>query len=200
MNTMNELPSNSHKSKEQETKASERRFTSVVTSETRLEKSSAMSRIMSSFIKTDAKTIKNFIIDDFLVPNVKKGILEVINMIFYNTPNTQKSQGWSSPKVTYGGFVNGVNNSKPSSRRADIGFNYDKIVFKSRGDAELVLTKMCRAIEQYNSVSVLDLYDLAEVTTDMYTANKYGWTDLSTADVVRRADGYCLRLPDAKPI
>lgn len=198
---MNDLPSNSHKSKELAKPKTEKRMEPVVSAPASIEKPSAFKRVMDSFIKTDAKTIRDFMIDDFIIPNIKKGILEVINMIFYNTPTTQKSQGWNSPKISYGGFVNGTaQNSHRTQTKRDVGFNFDKIVFASRGDAERVLNAMCGAIEQYGVVSVLDLYDLAHISVDIFTADKYGWKDLSTADVVRGSDGYYLKLPDIKPI
>lgn len=79
--------------------------------------------------------------------------------------------------------------------RAVSGFDYDDIVFDTRGDADLVLDQMESAINQYSLVSVADLYDLAGITCRSYTANKYGWTDLRGAKVVRVRDGYILELP-----
>lgn len=198
---MNDLPSNSHKSKEQK-REPDKRLAPVVNKEVRIEKPSAFKKVVSSFVKADAKTIRDYIVDDFIIPNIKKGILEVINMIFYNTPNSQRSQGWNSPKISYGGFVNGSpqSNSQKANVRRNRGFDFDKIVFVSRGDAEKVLDSMCGAIKQYGAVSVLDLYDLANISVDVFTADKYGWKDLSSADVVRDMDGYRLKLPDVTPI
>lgn len=55
-------------------------------------------------------------------------------------------------------------------------------------------------ISQYGVVSVLDLYDLADVSTDNYAANKYGWTDISGCKAIRVRDGYILKLPRALPL
>ena len=51
-------------------------------------------------------------------------------------------------------------------------------------------------IETYGLVSVADFYDLVGVTGD-YTDNKYGWTDLRNANVIRVRDGYMIKLPRA---
>jgi hypothetical protein len=48
-------------------------------------------------------------------------------------------------------------------------------------------------------VSVADLYDLVGVTGN-YTDNKYGWTDIRSASVIRVRDGYMLKLPKALPL
>ena len=54
-------------------------------------------------------------------------------------------------------------------------------------------------IERYGIVSVADLYGLVDLPCD-YTADKYGWKDLQTAEPIRVDDGYILRLPKALPI
>lgn len=40
-----------------------------------------------------------------------------------------------------------------------------------------------------------DLYDLAGITCRNYTANRYGWTDIQSAKVIRTREGYTLQLP-----
>ena len=79
-------------------------------------------------------------------------------------------------------------------------YSYDNIVLESRGDAESVLDSMGEIIDQYGMVKVADLYDLVGLTGS-YTDNNYGWTNLSTAHVVRLNDGgYLIKLPRALPI
>ena len=58
---------------------------------------------------------------------------------------------------------------------------------------------MDELIEHYGIVSVADLYDLVGITGS-YTDNKYGWTDIRTAQVVRVRDGYKIKLPRAIPL
>jgi hypothetical protein len=55
-------------------------------------------------------------------------------------------------------------------------------------------------INRYGVVSVGDLYDLAGISTTNYTVNKYGWTNIRSAHVVRTRDGYLLKLPRALPL
>ena len=58
---------------------------------------------------------------------------------------------------------------------------------------------MDELLEQYGVFRVADLYDLVGKSCD-YTDNKYGWTNLRSADVVRVNGGYALKLPKALPI
>ena len=62
-------------------------------------------------------------------------------------------------------------------------------------DAELVLDQLESAIANYGIASVADLYDLAGITCRNYTANRYGWTDIQLAKVIRTREGYTLQLP-----
>ena len=55
-------------------------------------------------------------------------------------------------------------------------------------------------LDQYGTVSVSDLYELADVACPHYTANKYGWTSLKNAQVMRCRDGYIIKLPRATVI
>ena len=77
---------------------------------------------------------------------------------------------------------------------------YDDILFDSRGDAEAVLDTMNDIIDRYGTVSVADLYDLAQVPNDNFTMNRYGWTNISGAYAHRVRDGYILKLPRTKPL
>ena len=58
------------------------------------------------------------------------------------------------------------------------------------------------ALKTYDNVSVADLYDMAGITGSMRpNDNKYGWFDLTGAEVVRRYDGkFVISFPNAVPI
>ena len=55
--------------------------------------------------------------------------------------------------------------------------------------------------ENYEFVSVADMYSIAEVSNDNYTLNKWGWTDISGAKVVPvSGGGYSIKMPRAMPV
>lgn len=192
---MNEIVPNSHKFKEKERKE-KTRMGPVTTGSVQIEKPSFLERVVTSFITTDAVTLRDYIFNDVLIPSIKKGIIETVNMIFYNTPIVNR--GGSQTRTQYGGFINSgakPTTTNPTRKPNSNGFSYDNITFEERGQAEMVLNAMIGAIQQYDAVSVLDLYDLSGITTDNFNADKYGWTNLSTADIVRGPNGYNLKLP-----
>lgn len=86
-------------------------------------------------------------------------------------------------------------------QRVAANYSYDDLIFSMRGDAELVLTRMYELLGTYRAVSIADMFDLAGVTSpNGYTDNKYGWTDLSDARVIRVNGGYVIDLPRAQQL
>ena len=83
--------------------------------------------------------------------------------------------------------------------RTRTGYDYDDIILETRGEAEDVLERMEELIDMYQLVSVADFYDLVGVSGN-YTDNKYGWTNVRNASVVRVRDGYMIKLPKALPL
>ena len=54
-------------------------------------------------------------------------------------------------------------------------------------------------MDTYGLVRVADLKDLVGIS-DNYTDNKYGWTNIRNAEIVRVRDGYMIKMPKAVPI
>ena len=180
---MEQYGPNSHKSKEAQKEgaaSSDKKVEKVISGSAKPKKKGEMQKFADVFISEDVGNVKSYILMDVLVPAIKKAISDIvtngIDMILYGeTGRTRKAS--SGTKVSYGKYYD----REPDRRRdrsisSRGGYDYDDIVFETRGDAEKVLDSMNDIISQYGVVSVLDLYDLADVSTDNYAANKYGWT------------------------
>ncbi len=194
---MNEYKSNSHRSKEEQR---EKITKKVVTGKAKTKKKNEIQKFADVFISEDLSNVKNYIFMDVLVPAIKKAISDIvtegIDMILYSGSrrNPKKS---SASKISYRSYYDKNNHQDYTPVRIRSSFDYDDIIFNSRGDAEVVLNTMEDIIEQYGVVSVGDLYDLADIPTTNYTINKYGWTNLKSASVLRVKDGYMIKLPKA---
>lgn len=201
---MPELKPNSHKFKETEEKKTERKLAPVTSQKVKVQKKTAGKKVLESFITTDAETLGDYIFNDVIVPLIKRGIVETVNMILYNNPRSIDSKGNSASKISYGGYVNSAFKAAPQQalplKKKSQTFDFENIIFETRRDAENVLNAMYEAIKAYGDVSVLDFYDLADINTDNFTAHKYGWTDLSSADILRGHNGYYIKFPDVRPI
>ena len=115
---------------------------------------------------------------------------------------TRSKSNTPGSKVSYRSFYDSRDNP-PRARidsRYGSAYDYDELVFETRGDAERVLVTLDEIMDAYKMVKVADLYDASGRTPSSVMFN-YGWTDIHTASVVRTVDGYyMIRLPRALPL
>ncbi len=203
---MSDYAPNSNKYKnEQRNAETKKRVEKVVKGTVRTRKKSEVRKFADSFIKSDASSTKNYIVEDVLIPAAKKTIADMItgglNMILFGDSRRDNSRiGGSTTSYTrYYDKVGGGGSFRDSGSTSRNALNYDDLVFENRGEADLVLTRMDELIETYGMATVSDLYDLVGKSCD-WTYDKYGWTSLRNARVVSVGNGYVLDLPKAFPI
>lgn len=154
------------------------------------------------FFSSDMNDVKSYIFYDVIVPGIKDAISDAVNIILYGDTRRGSGKGNSNQTfVSYSGFSSSKNKQRNNTRQTRSRTNTDiqDIIFESRGEAEEVLGNLVDFIVDYGVASVADLYDLVGITGP-FTDNKYGWTDLSMASVVRVRDGYLINLPRAVAI
>ena len=200
-----EYRSNSHRSKTEgsESKTPEKKNVTKVVTGKATTKTNEARKITGLFVSEDAANVKSYVILDVLVPAIKKAISDIvtdgIDIILYGESRSRKSRSDSRP--SYRSYYDSDSRDRDRTGRRSVTnrFDYDDIVFGSRGDAELVLDQMIDILKDYGMVTVGDMYDLAGLSVP-YTAANYGWFNVRTAEVVRVKDGYILKLPKAMPI
>lgn len=191
---------NSHKSKEE--KPEKKRAQKVVSGVVRSRKKSGLKKFADVFVQEDVDSVKSFIFTDVLIPALKKLVWDVITggtdmALFGGSGNTGKKRN-NAGRVSYRSYYDDKRDRRSTPVRN--GYDFDDIVLDNRGEAEEVLTAMDEIIEVYGVVSVLDFYDLVGVSSTP-TDNKYGWTNIRSAKIVRMRDGgYIIKLPKALPI
>lgn len=200
---INSLPSNSHKSKEQEKQYSkpEKKIEPVVSGKATVKKKSGIVRLADVFLPEDVDSVKTYIVFDILIPKIKSGIHDIVSEAwdsFCGISGRSGSRGTAS-KVSYVSYDKMSQNKQIDSPRRS-GVNYEEIVFPTRGDAESVYDRMAELCDTFNAVSVADMYELADVPNDNYTLNKYGWTSMEGAQVIRLSGGgFAIKMPKARP-
>lgn len=203
---MNDYQPNSHKFKEEQKQSTnERKKVEKVTTGVVKTKKNELRNLKSVFISEDISNVKSYILKDVLIPTIKNAVSDIItngiDMILYGSSGGNRKRSTAS-KVSYRNYYdNKRDNRSYSSSKYDSrhSYSYDDIILETRGEAEEVLSNMDDMIEMYDTVSVADLYDLVGITSE-YTDNKYGWSNLRNAQVVRVREGYALKLPRAMPI
>lgn len=208
---MTEYQSNSHRSKElqkvESAAPAERKVQKVISSGQAKTRVNNGRKLADIFISEDAANIKSYIFMDVLVPAIKKAISDIVtdgvSMLLYGGKGSSRSGdriSASTPKVSYRNYYDDGRDRR-DGYAARVRFDYADISFPSRGSAEAALSQMIEILDRYPFVTVADLYEMAGLERECpHTANKYGWTKLNTADVVRVSDGYVIKLPKAMPI
>lgn len=200
---MDNYTPNSHKFKAEQTETvgEKKKIESVVNGAAKTRKKSELQKFTSIFLPEDISSVREYIVSDVLVPTIKNVISDIVSTFLYGESGRSR-KNTSGSKVSYRSFYDGRSNERSSLRAGSReSFDYDNIVFESAGDAQLVLQSMDDILDQYRIVSVGDLYDLADVSTTNFQINNYGWTDLSSAKVIRTRDGeYTIKFPRPLPI
>lgn len=202
---MDDFKPNSHRSKEEAKEVQmERKKLDKVISGTAKAKKNEIRKFTDVFISEDISNVKTYILMDVLVPAIKKAVSDIvtngIDMILYggNGRSTKKSE---ASKISYTRYYD---QRDEGHRRVDSStstrYSFDDIVVPTRGEAEEVISRMDELIESYGVVSVADFYDLVGINDTNYTNNKYGWTNITSAQPIRVSDGYKIKLPKALPI
>lgn len=203
---MAEYQSNSHKSKEMENKPV-KKVEKAISGTAKKRKKSEIRKFTDVFMPDDVSNVKSYILFEVLVPKIKKMLhdfgFDALDVIFYGETGRSEPRGTAS-KISYQNYFDSKRDDdrdRYSTRavRARNGYNFDDIVFDTRGEAEEVLSRMDELVATYGIVSVADMNELAG-TTGEYTDNKYGWTDIRNASVVRIRNGYVIKMPKAMPL
>lgn len=189
---MAEYKANSHKSKTENAKKKD--IKPVVKGK---KKKNTGRKLTSAFVSEDVSNVKSYIVMDVLIPAAKKAISDMvtngIDMILYG--ETRESKKRSSHRVSYTSYSD-YSRDRDRPRRSSRGYSYDDVIFDTRDEAKDVLESMEEIIETYDYVTVADLYDLADISSE-FTDNNYGWTSVRNADIVRVKEGYVIKLPKA---
>lgn len=187
----------------------EKRITSSVTSNVTVKKPSKTSELAKKFFAQDIKTTASTVTNDVIIPGTKALIVNIlkkaVDFLFngtYSAPNNGYTNysffGGAPRNVTY----SSTSYSTPKPQQPPVKntiYAIDDVIFQERGDAELVLQVMSDAIARYGMVSVNDFYDAIGQKAN-FTDNRYGWRDLSAAQVVRDNDGYKIKFPKVQPL
>ena len=194
-------PNSNRFKEEQKTKEPEKRAEKVVTGAVVTKKKSGISKLANEFISEDAKNIKSYVIGDVIIPSIKKALCDIvkdgIEMLLYG--GTRPGGGRSTAdRVSYRSYYDDRGSRSARDTRPS-GYSYDDIILSNRGEAQDVLDRMDELMDTYGLVRVADLYDLVGITGN-YTDNKYGWTNIRNAEIVRVRDGYMIKMPRAVPI
>lgn len=195
---------NSHKYRGQQQEKEEKNIQKVIAGTAKTKKKSDLHKFTDIFVSEDISNVKTYIFMDVLVPAMKKALSDIvtngIEMLLYGESGRSKRSS-SGSKVSYRDYGRAYDDRRDRDRpsaRTRSGYSYEEVILDSRTEAQDVLDELDAIIDKYGMVSVADLYEMVGIT-GVHTDNKYGWTDIRNASVVRIRDGYMLKLPRPLP-
>lgn len=201
---LEEFPSNSFSSKEKALEKKEKKVERIVKKTATKRKKTVGERFADAFLKSDGESVGEYILYDVLIPAAKDTFHDIIvgglEMLFNGDAGTPKNRRVTRDAdrtyVSYRSYYEDRSRrpSRETSRRRP---RVDDILLESRQEADAVLGNMVDIINEFEVVSVADLYQMVGIHTE-FTDNNFGWDNLNAAYVERTRGGYRIHLP--KPI
>ena len=191
-----------------------------------IRKKSTFTKIKEEFFGDSPDSVKNYVIDDVIIPSVKSlissAVTSGINALLYGHDNarSRSNNGYSGSqnvrnynsapwepigqprRVNYNALGSG-NAYKNSLARRQI--EVDEVIFETRDEAMDAIQRMEEYIAVYGSVSILRYYDICGVSAN-FAQNNYGWTTTANMHVNDYFDHdagrqvYTISMPPAIPL
>lgn len=196
----------------------EKEIEKIISGEARVAKASGFRRFRRSFIAGDASSVGQHIIWNLALPAAQDAVADALStfvdmMIYGGKRNRTNSFGGPISSIGGGGTTTRVNYSGISSGNPlalSPNQNYQQpemptpldptmITVSTRAEAEVVLNKMREYLGEYSVVTVAQLYRMLGRSPE-YTDNKWGWTDLTNAEIQRKGGNVRLLLPQPEDI
>lgn len=204
-----DYPPNSFSSKKPPEPTEDKKIERVTKSEAIRRKKGLGRKFKEVFFSGDSRSAGQFVIYGVLIPaakdmiieGVREGIEKLVRGDSYRRRNAPRSgpQGYFSYDRVPMRQDSRQDQPRPLSARARAKHDFDQIVLESRAEAEEVIERMFDIVGRYTTATVADLYDLVGIRST-HVDNKWGWSDMRGAGVVRVRDGYLLELPDVQPM
>lgn len=190
---MNEYPSNSYTQKKEPEPVKE--LAPVVQHNVQVRKKTPLQKFADAFIAEDLQSVKTYVVKDLLIPGLKRMFLSSLEMLLNGKGyNRQKSQ----QAVTTVSYRDYYDKPKPQTPPSDYT-SFEDLIYEDRGDAEYVRDQMIDILNRYRVVRVSDMFELSKRPSP-FTANRYGWTDMTLAKVIPVSGGYMIKMPRAMPL
>lgn len=183
----------------------------VVTEPVIIKKPGIGHRFKTVFFGGDFRGAAGYVAADVLLPALRNLVVDMMTKgaeraVYGDSRPSRRptgSFGYTS-RISYNSPI-----SRPSLRPAQlpdqnnvvrvVRSQPNEMIIHSRDEAEMVLERLVDIIDQYGVTSVADLYDLTGNPVSPID-QKWGWTNLNSAEVRQVKEGYLLSLPSVEEI
>ena len=157
---------------------------------------SALGSFVEDAVEDAGRGLISYLVNEHLIPFAEKAIRGVADRLLSKMGGAPEPVERSGPYRRYSRSSSAYERKERKSRDP---FGIDRMIFRTKSEAERVLRGLNDQIDHYRVASVADLYELLGEDCP-WTANDYGWTSLSTARIDAVSEGYHLRLPPVMSI
>lgn len=185
----------------------QRELSKIVEGKVVVHKQSWWKRAARSMIADDATSVGDYLITDVIVPAAKRLIADIVqsstDRVLFGT--TSRRRGFGGLRDERAPSIRNRYDRLPEeprgiSREARARHDFTDVSLDNRQEAIDVVDELVDYIREYGAVSVAQLYTLLGVTGS-YADQRWGWTDLTTADVKQgRRGGWIVDLPAPEPL
>lgn len=210
-----EYPGNSRFGTPRAKQSEEKKVEKVTTGRVVVRKKSLGRRFVDIFVLGDARSVRETVFIDVIMPAIKDTLADaasqmVEQILFGQSRSAARRTGYrpssgGSGYVSYNRYTNNATAARTEATRPAISqrgramHDLQEIVLENRRDAMAVIESLQEIIEQYDMAPVSDFYKLVGENAT-HADEKWGWTDLTEATVVRRDGGYTFDLPKPEPL
>lgn len=204
-------PGNSKKDRAEEPAKAERpELKPVVRTAGVIKKPTLGSRMKETFAGEDAKSTGSYVFFEVVIPAIKAMMFDTITQgadrILFGGRDVIRSGMANAPRTrtNYNKISTDNANRYPGrnfegggrelNRQARNSHNTADILLDTRGEAETVLDTMQDLISRFQWVSLSEFYSLVDVTAE-FTDEKWGWTNISSAQIRPSRGKYVILLP-----
>ena len=143
----------------------------------KVRKKSALGSFVEDAVEDAGRGLISYLVNEHLIPFAEKGIRGVADRLLSKMGGTSEPVERDRTYRRYGRSSSAYERKELKSRDA---FGIDRMIFRTRSEAERVLRGLNDLINQYRVARVSDLYELLGEDCD-WTANDWGWTSLASA-------------------
>lgn len=178
-------------------------------------KKSLGKKFRDTFIQTDMKTIRGFLINDVLIPKMRDMIWDAFvrsigSMVYGTGMHNRQQPGTNHSIISYDKVGSPLSRLSPlsgglaSPRQLGPGMPADparnEYLVSRKEQAELVLERMGDIIDSgYVAASVADLHQLLGLQYT-YVDETWGWKSVNGAQIRQTPNGFIIELPPAIPL
>lgn len=198
-----DLPGNSNIEKSRQASTTEQHSETKAVAQGRLKTVKRRTRLSDIFTPEDTSSVASFVFTRLIIPRLQVLAVDTINAvaraIFLGERTSEPSRKTPGGYTSYQGYYDGEkkypSTKLSSSKKTNGSFQFQQVLVKTYGDAQLILDRLDEELDNQGYVTVSDLYEAAKLPCP-FTGNYYGWENISSARIVTDSDGYLIEMPE----